>query len=72
MNESLKNNLDYLGLTTIKKVFDNYAADAAKQDDAHYAARKKTQGNAKKPPEGSSNSSIDMDVYEKIMNPFGT
>ena len=31
MNESLKNNLDYLGLTTIKKVFDNYAADAAKQ-----------------------------------------
>ena len=48
------------------------AADAAKQDDAHYAARKKTQGNAKKPPEGSSNSSIDMDVYEKIMNPFGT
>ena len=48
------------------------AAEAQRQDDAFYAARKQKRGSAaKKPPEGSTNSSIDMDVYEKIMNPYG-
>lgn len=47
-------------------------ADAQKQDDAFYAAKKQKRGAAaKKPPEGSANSSIDMDVVEKLMNPYG-
>lgn len=47
-------------------------SEALKQDDAYYAARKqKRDNNSKKAPTGSTNSSIDMDIVEKLMNPFG-
>ena len=47
------------------------AAEAQKQDDAFYAAKKQKRSGTRKPPEGSSNSSIDMSDVEKIMNPYG-
>ena len=47
-------------------------ADAMKQDDAYYAGKQRRRSAAKKPPEGSANSSIDMDDLEKIMNPYGS
>lgn len=47
-------------------------SEAQKKDDAYYAARKQKRDNpTKKTPASNVNSSIDMDIVEKLMNPFG-
>lgn len=71
---------DKLNFNYLNGILDKWEKDgirtipeAMKQDDAYYAARNKKQTKPeKKPPEGSSNSSIDMDIVKKLMNPYGT
>lgn len=81
--EKTRNQLDdKLNFNYLNSILEHWQNDgirtvpeAMKLDDAYYAEKKLKQNKTgKKKPEGPSNhadSSIDMDLVEKLMNPFG-